>query len=158
MTSGRLGRGCSDTQLLVEPTEGIADDVELVPELLHHAVDAGSVFQDVHALGVWVVPYREGTLDGLGKLPVHTANCGMSYASLCSTLKKNREPNSPHLYFGLLKTVRHKVDVLKRCDDAFLFGCNLGVEGRDPCIAGESMLSKRQNGSGCMLVGAADSI
>lgn len=62
--------GHSDTQLLVEPTEGVTDDVELVPELLHHAVDAGSVFEDVHALGVRVVPYREGTLDGLGKLPV----------------------------------------------------------------------------------------
>lgn len=65
-----MGAAHSDPQLLVEPTEGITNDVELVPELLHHAVDAGSVFEDVHALGVRVVAHREGTLDGLGKLPV----------------------------------------------------------------------------------------
>lgn len=76
---------CSDSQLFVEPREGIADDVQLVPELLHHAVNAGSVFQDIHTLCVRVVPDREGPLDGLGKLPVHTANCGSSSASLYVT-------------------------------------------------------------------------
>jgi len=40
-----------------------------VPKLLHHAVDAGSVFKHIHALGVRVVSNCEGTLDGLGKLP-----------------------------------------------------------------------------------------
>lgn len=64
--------GLLDTQLLVQPTEGITDDVQLVPQLLHHAVDAGSVFENVHALGVGVVSHREGTLDGLGKLPEMT--------------------------------------------------------------------------------------
>lgn len=59
----------SDTQLLVHSAEGVADDVKLVPELLHHAVDAGSVLEDVHTLGVRVVSYGEGTLDGLGELP-----------------------------------------------------------------------------------------
>lgn len=67
-TDGRL-----DAQLLVHPTESVTDDVQLVPQLLHHAVDAGSVFENVHALGVRVVPHREGTLDGLGKLPEITS-------------------------------------------------------------------------------------
>lgn len=34
----------SDSQVFVEPTQSITDDIKLVPELLHHAVDAGSVF------------------------------------------------------------------------------------------------------------------
>lgn len=67
-TDGRL-----DAQLLVQPTEGVTDDVQLVPQLLHHTVDAGSVFEHVHALGVGVVSHREGTLDGLGKLPGRTS-------------------------------------------------------------------------------------
>lgn len=52
--------------------------------------------------------------------------------------------SSPHLYFGLLKAVRHKVDILKCCDDAFLFGCNFGVKRHYPCIARESMLEEKQ--------------
>lgn len=36
--------GPSDAQLLVESAESVTHDVELVPELLHHAVDAGGVF------------------------------------------------------------------------------------------------------------------
>lgn len=67
-TDGRL-----DAQLLVQPPEGIADDVQLVSQLLHHAVDADGVFENVHALGVRVVSHREGTLDGLGKLPEMTS-------------------------------------------------------------------------------------
>lgn len=67
-TEGRL-----DAHLLVQSTEGVTDDVQLMSQLLHHAVDAGSVFENVHALGVRVVPHREGTLDGLGKLPEMTS-------------------------------------------------------------------------------------
>lgn len=74
---------------------------------------------------------------------VHTAICGM--CSQVQRLDASPEPNSPHLDFGLLETVRHKVDILKRCDDAFLFGRNFGVEGHNPCVARESVLSKRQN-------------
>lgn len=73
--SGADGR--LDAQLLVQPTEGIADDVQLVSQLLHHAVDAGRVFEDVHALGVRVVSHREGTLDGLGKLPEMTSESSL---------------------------------------------------------------------------------
>lgn len=84
---------------------------------------------------------------------VHTAklrNGCTSLASLClhvsplSSAKNKMEPNSPHLDFGLLEAVRHKVDILKGCDDAFLLGCNFGVEGHYPSVAGESMLPKRQ--------------
>lgn len=67
-TDGRL-----DAQLLVQPTEGVTDDVQLVPQLLHHTVDAGSVFENVHALGIGVVAHCEGTLDGLGELPESTS-------------------------------------------------------------------------------------
>lgn len=49
----------------------------------------------------------------------------------------------PHLDFGLLKAVGHKVDILKCCDDAFLFGCYFGVKGHYPCIARECMLQER---------------
>lgn len=66
---GNLNCGQSDTQLLVQPAESVADDVKLVSKLLHHAVDAESVFKHIHALGVGVVSDCEGTLDGLGKLP-----------------------------------------------------------------------------------------
>lgn len=71
-----------------------------------------------------------------------------SSASPCIILylENKAGPNSPHLDFGLLETVRHKVDILKRCDDALLFGRDFGVEGHNPCITRESMLSKRQNG------------
>jgi len=55
--------------MAVESTEGVAHDVELVPELLHHTVDAGRVLQHVYALGVRVVPDGERSPDGLGKLP-----------------------------------------------------------------------------------------
>lgn len=54
--------------MLVESTQSITHDVELVSELLHHAVDAQSVFEHVHALGVGVVSNCEGALDGLGEL------------------------------------------------------------------------------------------
>ena len=60
--------GRSDPQVAVEAAEGVAHDVQLVPELLHHAVDAGRVLQHVHALGVRVVADGEGTPHGLGKL------------------------------------------------------------------------------------------
>lgn len=104
VTGGWPQCGCLDTQLLVEPTKGVADDVKLVPKLLHHAVDAGRVFQDVHALGVRVVPYREGTLDGLGKLPVDCShgtlwNAFTSLASLSFIWKIKRSPT--HLILTL---------------------------------------------------------
>lgn len=51
--------------------------------------------------------------------------------------------SSPHFDFGLLKAVWHKVDILKRCDDAFLLWCNFGVERHYPCITRERMLSER---------------
>lgn len=54
--------------------------------------------------------------------------------------------NLPHLDFGLLKAVGHKVDVLKSCDDAFLFGCYFGVEGHYPCVTRERMLQPRNTG------------
>ena len=50
--------------------------------------------------------------------------------------------NSPHFDLSLFKAVRHKIDILKCGDDAFLFACDLGVERHDPCIARESMLWK----------------
>lgn len=59
----------SDTQLFVQPAECVTNDVKLVSQLLHHTVDAGSVFEHIHALGVGVVSNCEGALDGLGKLP-----------------------------------------------------------------------------------------
>lgn len=61
--------GKSDTQLLVEPTERVADDVKLMSKLFHDAVDAGCVFKHIHTLGIRVVSNCEGALDGLGKLP-----------------------------------------------------------------------------------------
>lgn len=48
--------------------------------------------------------------------------------------------SSPHLDFGLLKAVGHKVDVLKCCDDALLFTCDLGVKGLDDGVTRQSML------------------
>ena len=58
----------SDPQVAVEAVEGVAHDVQLVPELLHHAVNARRVLQHVHTLGVWVVADGERTPHGLGKL------------------------------------------------------------------------------------------
>ena len=53
----------------MKPAEGVAHDVQVVSQLLHHAVNAGSVLQNVHTLGVGVISHRERTLDRLGKLP-----------------------------------------------------------------------------------------
>lgn len=37
----------------------------------------------------------------------------------------------PHLDFGLLKALGHKIDVLKCCYNALLFACYFGVKGHD---------------------------
>lgn len=53
--------------------------------------------------------------------------------------------NLPHLDFGLLEAVGHKVDVLKGRDDAFLFGCDFGVEGHYPGVTRERMLTTEKH-------------
>lgn len=58
-----------DTQLLIQPAESITHDVKLMSKFLNDTVDAGGVFKHIHTLGVRIVSYSEGTLDGLGKLP-----------------------------------------------------------------------------------------
>lgn len=61
-------------QFFAESVQSVFDDVQLVPDVLHHAVDVVGVLQDVHALSVGVVAYREGTSKRLGKLPADTAH------------------------------------------------------------------------------------
>lgn len=61
-------------QFFAESVQSVFDDVQLVPDVLHHAVDVVGVLQNVHALSVGVVAYREGTSKGLGKLPADTAH------------------------------------------------------------------------------------
>lgn len=59
----------SHSQLLVESAERVANDVQLMTELFHYAVDACGVLQHVHTLGIGVVAHREWPFDGLSKLP-----------------------------------------------------------------------------------------
>lgn len=63
----------SDSCVFVESVKSVLYNVQLMPDVLHHAVDAAGVLQDVHTLGVGVVAYCEWATDGLGKLPVQTA-------------------------------------------------------------------------------------
>lgn len=57
-------------QLLAHLAEGIADNVQLVAQLVHHAGDAFRVFQDLHTLSVGIVLHPKGALDGFCKLSI----------------------------------------------------------------------------------------
>lgn len=62
--------GMLNLQLLAHLAEGIAHNVQLMPQLIHHAGNALGVFQDLQALCVWVVLHTKGALDGFCKLPI----------------------------------------------------------------------------------------
>lgn len=59
--------------MFVESIQGIFYNVQLMPDVFHHAVDAAGVLQDIHTLGVGVVVDCEWTPNGLSKLPADTA-------------------------------------------------------------------------------------
>lgn len=148
-------------QFFAESVQSVFDDVQLVPDVLHHAVDVVGVLQNVHALSVGVVAYREGTSKGLGKLPADTAHTLHPQLKLSHRLRtKIRDKqghtgpgftvrlthhvgktcSSPHFVLGFLKTVGHIVNVLKRGDHALLVAGHRGVKRKDVGTAGQSVL------------------
>lgn len=60
----------SDAHVGVHLPQSVADGGEVAAQVLHHVLEAARVFEQVHALRVWVVVNRERTLDRLCKLPV----------------------------------------------------------------------------------------
>lgn len=79
--------------MFVESVQGVFYNVQLVLDVFHHAIDTVGVFQDVHTLGVGVVPYCEWMPNGLGKLPADTAKSFISIGQVfcVHNLKKKRE-------------------------------------------------------------------
>lgn len=69
-------------QLLAHLAKGIADNVQLMTELIHHAGNAFRVFQDLHALSIRIVLHTKWTLNGFCKLPIQ--------------VKKDRELQTKH--------------------------------------------------------------
>lgn len=62
----------SVSRAVIESIQGIFHNVQLMTNVLHHAVDAAGVFKDVHTLVIGVVVDYEWTTDGLCKLPADT--------------------------------------------------------------------------------------
>lgn len=57
-------------QLLAHLAQGIADNVQLMAQLVHYAGNALRVFQDLHTLSVGIVLHPKGALDGFCKLSI----------------------------------------------------------------------------------------
>lgn len=62
--------GMLNFQLLAHLAEGIADNVQLMTQLIHHTGNALGVFQDLHALSIWIVLHAKWTFDGFCKLSI----------------------------------------------------------------------------------------
>lgn len=109
-------------------------------QLLHDIVDAGCVLQNVHALCVWIVPYRERALNGLCKLPekFKVKKVIITFCNpiiLFNNLFNYYYAHTPHFHFCFLKGVRNKVHVLKGGDDALLVARHVGVKGQDSGVS-----------------------
>lgn len=93
----------SDARLPADLRKGVTDNIEIMPQLVQGFGYALGVFQDLNTTCVWIILHSKWALNCFGKFS--------------------------HLLFCIFKAFRHKVDILKSCDETLLFAGNLGVKG-----------------------------
>lgn len=59
-----------DSQLLVYLAEGLTDNVQFMPQLIHHMCNTSWIFQDLNALGIRIVTHSKWAFDCLCKLSI----------------------------------------------------------------------------------------
>lgn len=84
----------SHTQLPADLSESVADDIEIMPQLIHGTGYAPGVSQDLNGLSIWIILHSKWTLNCFGEF---------------STKTKKRSPISED--GGLMKTKQTTEDL-----------------------------------------------
>ena len=130
-----------------EADECLARAIHVAQDVAHEALDARRAVQHLHASRVRVVAHAERTRDGARERAAAAVRWA-SGSKGARRLGSNRgEARTPHLFSGLLETLRVEVALLEAGDEALLGGHQLRHERLHLCRLTQRVLHNRNVGT-----------